>query len=124
MKIKETNPTDCFGGMGRDGWLDDPNRFYCPVCEYGIYFNKASLEKGSINQQSEPLKLKPEDGLLFMRPIQRFISNHSDRFILDFYCPGCKSPYVIGFEVSEELHMGHYLYRPVKIFNASNQSDT
>jgi hypothetical protein len=118
MKIKEINPSECFSGLDRDGWLDYPNLFHCPKCDYGVYFNRQSLEKGFINHQNKPLKLNLLVALFFTRRIQRFISSNSERFILDFYCPKCQSPYVIGFE-SADFHKDDYHYRPIVIFNVS-----
>ena len=118
MKIKEINPSECFTGLDRNGWLDYPNLFHCPKCDYGIYFNQQSLEEGSTSHQNKPLKLNLFITLFFIRRIQRFILNNSERFILDFYCPKCQSPYVIGFE-SHEFHMSHYRYRPIAILNFS-----
>jgi hypothetical protein len=62
------------------------------------------------------LKLNFAVGSLFNKHIQEFLSNKSERFILDFYCPKCQSPYVIGFE-SAEFHMSQYRFRPIVIFN-------
>ena len=118
MKIKEIIPSDCFTGVDRDGWLNYPNLFHCPKCDYGVYFNQQSLEKGSVNQQDKPLKLDPAGSLAFVSHIQGFISNNPERFILDFYCPQCQSPYVIGFE-SHEFHRSHYRYRPTVVFSAT-----
>lgn len=115
MNIKQTDPSEYFTGVDRDGWLNYPNLFHCPKCDYGIYFNQQSLEKGSVDQQNRPLKLNTEDRVLFDSPSQRFISDNSERFILDFYCPKCQTPYVIGFE-THEFHMSHYRYRPVVVF--------
>src|SRR5690349_16038211 len=106
-KIKEIKPSECITGTDRQGWLNYPNMFHCLQCGYGIYFNQQSLEKGSVNQQAQPLKLSPEDCARFVSDIQRFISNHYERFILDFYCPQCHRAYVIGFD-TYEFHMAHY----------------
>ncbi len=116
MKTKEINPSECFTGLDRDGWLDYPNMFYCPKCDYGIYFNQESLEKGSTSHQNKPLKLNFVIALLLSSQIKKIISNHSERFILDFYCPKCNLPCVIGFE-TKEFHMAHYRYRPVTVLN-------
>lgn len=118
MKIKEIDPSESFTGVDRDGWLNYPNLFSCPKCDYGIYFNEQSLEKGSVNQQDKPLKLSTEDNVLFVRNTQRFISGNPERFILDFYCPQCQTPYVIGFE-THEFHMAHFRYRPVVVFSTA-----
>jgi hypothetical protein len=118
MEIKEVNPSECFTGVDRDGWWNYPNLFHCPKCDYGVYFNQQSLEKGSVNQQKQPLKLSPEDSALFVSNIQRFISDKPERFILDFYCPQCHRAYVIGFE-THEFHMSHYRYRPVVVFSSA-----
>ena len=118
MKIKEINPSDSFTGVDRDGWLRYPNLFHCPKCNYGVYFNQPSLEKGWVDQQNKPLKLDPADSLAFVGYIQRFISNNFERFVLDFYCPKCQSPYVIGFE-SHEFHMASYRYRPIVVFSTA-----
>jgi len=117
FKIKETDPAQSFEGMDTDGWLNYPNMFHCPKCEYGIYFNQESLAKGSVHHQNKPMKLTWLRAALFSCHIKRFISNKSERFILDFICPRCKSPYVIGFE-SREFHMGHDRYRPLIILGS------
>ena len=87
IKIKETNPSECFTGTDRDGWLNYPNLFHCPKCDYGVYFNQESLEKGSSSHQNKPLKLSLVNTLLLSKHVQRFVSNNLERFILDFYCP-------------------------------------
>jgi hypothetical protein len=51
MNIKEIIPSECFTGLDSNGWLVYPNRFLCPKCDYGIYFNQQSLENGSVNRQ-------------------------------------------------------------------------
>jgi hypothetical protein len=118
MKIKQIIPSDCFTGVDKDGWLNYPNVFHCPRCDYGIYFKQPSLEKGWADQQVNPLKLDPAASSAFVAYIREFISNHFERFILDFYCPKCQSPYVIGFE-SHEFHMAAYRYRPIAVFSAA-----
>ncbi|MBI4760171.1 MAG: hypothetical protein ACOYYF_13060 [Chloroflexota bacterium] len=121
MKISEIDPSACFTGYDSKGWLDYPNRFLCPKCDYGVYFNRQSLEKGAVNHQNEPLKLNSEDAGFFKEHIQQFLANMAERgkrFILDFYCPKCKAPYVIGFEEAD-LHKDDYHYRPIVIYSGS-----
>ncbi len=121
MNINEINPSECFTGFDRKGWLDYPNRFLCPKCEYGVYFNRQSLEKGFLNPQDKPLKLDPGDGEFFKAHIQQFLAVKNvgfERFILDFYCPKCRTPYVIGFEEAD-LHKDDYHYRPIVILSGS-----
>jgi len=116
MKVKEINPSQYFTGLDKDGWLNYPNLFHCPKCDYGIYFNQASLEKGAVIHQDKPVKLNPVTALLLSSQIKNFVSNHLERFVLDFYCPKCKLPCVIGFE-TKEFHMAHYRYRPITVLN-------
>ncbi len=118
MNIKEIIPSECFTGLDSNGWLVYPNNFLCPKCDYGVYFDQQSLENGSVNHQEKPLKLNLEVALFFNNHIQKFLSNKYDRFILDFYCPKCQSPFVIGFE-SAEFHMSDWRFRPIVIFNAT-----
>jgi hypothetical protein len=116
MKIKEINPSEYFTGMDRDGWLSYPNMFHCPKCDYGIYFNQESLRKGRTSNQDKPLKLNLVIALFLSSKIQKIISNQRERFVLDFYCPKCNLPYVIGFE-EKEFHMSHYRYRPIAVLS-------
>ena len=118
MKIKETTPSECFTGLDSNGWLVYPNLFHCPKCKYGIYFNERSLSNGFSSHQQMSLKLEPESAILFQKDIQLFLSNKFERFILDFHCPQCQSPYVIGFE-SEEFHPAAWRYRPVIVFGVA-----
>jgi len=118
MKIKEINPSECFTGVDRDGWLNYPNLFHCLKCDYGVYFNEQSLSNGFSSHQERPLKLNPELALSFNKDIKHFLSDEFERFILDFHCPQCQSPYVIGFE-THEFHMSHYRYRPIAVFSAA-----
>ena len=116
MKVKEINPSECFTGLDRDGWLNYPNMFHCPKCDYGVYFNQDSLNKGWASHQDKPSKLNPVATSLLSGQIQKFVENQFERFVLDFYCPKCNLPYVIGFE-TKEFHMAHYRYRPITVLN-------
>jgi len=121
MNINKIDPSEYFTGYDRKGWLDYPNRFLCPKCDYGVYFSRQSLEKGSVNHQDKPLKLNSEDAVFFMDQIRQFLAGVTERrkrFVLDFYCPKCKVPYVIGFEEAD-LHKDDYHYRPIVILGGS-----
>jgi rubredoxin len=104
--------------LDSSGWLVYPNRFHCPKCGYGVYFNEQSLSNGFSTHQERPQKLNPNFAIVFQKDVQLFLSNKFERFILDFHCPQCQSPYVIGFE-AVEFHMAHWRYRPMVVFSTT-----
>ena len=67
MNINEIDPSEYFTGFDRKRWLDYPNRFLCPKCDYGVYFNRQSLEKGFFYHQDKPYLSIVKDGSGFGR---------------------------------------------------------
>ena len=121
MTVNEITPSECFDGLDANGWLTYPNRFFCPKCNYGIYFNQQSLSKGFASHQDKTSRLKVDDVLVFSESIEEFHQKKYDRFILDFYCPKCHSPYIIGFEWTE-FHMADSRFRPLVVFTTSESN--
>lgn len=114
MTILELDPTEHFAGFLPEEGLAAPSFFLCPVCEYGIYFTFDSLRRGAGSRWTDAPRhsnLRPEVAYLFAAPVEEFLTGDRSRFVLDFHCPKCQTPFALGFDWSE-LHMGDRRYFP------------
>jgi hypothetical protein len=124
MSISTYVPNDCFVGYNPEQGLNFPNFFVCTYCKYGVSFPGHSLADGASNRylnKPRKSKLKLEIAPFFVETIAEFLSTNLSRFVLDFHCPKCQQPYVIGFDWSE-FHMADPRYFPLQVWGLSKNN--
>ena len=124
ISIKTEYPNKRFTGLSSDGSVNFPNRYHCGSCNYGIYFNQASLDERhnrTIKEKSLFQNLTKEEADIFIDATPEISETKYDRFITDFYCPNCDRAIVILWSW-REIHMATSSYTPMKIFEAYDVS--
>jgi hypothetical protein len=121
MPLQHNSAANHFVGFDDREGLSSSNRFVCPACNYEVNFPFRSLSLGAESRWNDkPRKSKLQEAVApeFESDVQKFLSRSKAHFVLDFHCPTCHKPYVVGFEWTE-FHMADTRYFPVSLWSTS-----
>jgi hypothetical protein len=125
MNIVSVEPRERFSGLDRDGWLEYPNLYHCPFCNYGVYFNEGSLSAGAFPEDADLANLRKLDSSVrdqFQPLVSAVTAAHPGAFVLAFHCPKCSSPAAVCFDATEAA-MSYLRFKPIRIFECQEPNN-